>query len=151
MKVEILYAYRWEYSEVVYNLAHIAEEELCVPHLSFREAFKTSSLEKVRLGKEAYKKMVFRLTELDNRKLHDSNKLLASFGKNYGSGMGGRANRDIYSTNENNKLIIVDEAEDRDHAVLTDQIVSLISDISLDERKLIESDVSKLKGIRDIE
>ena len=88
--------------------------------------------------------MMTKLIELDNKKLHDSNRLLCSFGKDYGSSMEGRIIRDIYSTNDNTKLIIVDEAEDRDHAVLTDQIISLISDISQEERKLIDSDVSKL-------
>jgi len=52
--------------------------------------------------------------------------------------------RNIYSTNEDTKLIVIDESEDPAHAVLTNQIVSLISDISTEDRKLIDSDISKL-------
>ena len=153
MKSEILYAHVISYyrklpEDIRFDLAHIAEEELFISHLSFRGAFKSSPLEESCLGKEAYKRMMAKLVELDNKKLHDSNRLLSSFGKDYGSGMGGRTYRDIYSTNDDTKLIIIDEAEDRDHAILTDQIVSLILDISPEDRKLIEQDVSKLEQRR---
>ncbi len=143
MKSEILYAIN-AYEDIRLNLAYKAEKELFAPHLSFRQTFQSSTLDSRYLGKEAYKSMNAKLIELGNKKLGDSSRLLLSFIQDYGSGMGGREFRNIYSTNEDAKLIIIDEAEDPSHLILTNQIVSLISNISTEERKLIDLDINKL-------
>ena len=146
MKSEVLYAYTintYELDDLRFSLAYTAEER-SVPHLSFKNAFKTSSLEKACFLEETYDRMIKRLSELGHRRIGDSDELLVYFSTDYGSGMGGREFRNIYSTNDDAKLIIIDEAEDRDHAVLTNQVVSLISDISTEERKLIGLDIIKL-------
>lgn len=144
MKSEILYAKGQRLEDIRFNLAYKAEKELFAPHLSLRRAFQSSTLDSRCLGKEAYESMNAKLVELGNKKLGDLSRLLISFIQDYGGGMGGREFRNIYSTNEDTKLIVIDESEDPAHAVLTNQIVSLISDISTEDRKLIDSDISKL-------
>ncbi len=144
MKSEILYSLYQR--DIRLSLAYKAEKELFAPHLSFRQVFKSSTIDRRCLEKEAHESMNAKLFELCSKKLCDdlSRLLLISFINDYGSGMGGREFRYIYSTNDNTKLIVIDEAEGPDHAVLTDRIVSLISDISTEDRKLIDSDISKL-------
>ena len=145
MKSELLYT-KNPIRDIRISLAYEAEFYFSVQHLSFSEVFKTPTLDKRCTGTEAYQRAQTKLTELGHRELYDSKKFLTSFRVDHGSGVGGRACRRIYSTNAENKLIIIDEAEDRDHAILTDQIISIISDISKEERSLIDTDVFKLNS-----